>query len=543
LSLQRRGFFISLLFITIPGFALAQGGSCPSTWTSIDPNGNSVSIASYAGISSCYYASKSIGNDSNAGTSESAPWAHIPGMAGCKGNCAAVSPSAGEGFILRGGDTWSGSDVGIAWNWLASSSHWNYIGVDPNWYSGGSWARPIFNMSGAANGYVILGNSSGAGYWWIDNIEITGMNNAMNGIYAQGETNIRASQMYFHGWSHTGNSNNVGFFSQGGSGAVADHNVIDGSDSSKNTMNGVYSAWSIFKYNYVNYVVSAVLGNTDEVHDNVFQNAVTSADGDHCNEVFTFSPLSGNYQLIYNNVIAFGTACSGGVNMWFNGNGGTNAAYVGYGFGNVIYNTSGGNLINIGNHGAGNYGTYYIFNNTLDGTNGGCGGTLPSGPYWTLYEQNNHWIACGFPPLIPPVGGSLIGACTNASGSGCNDLVQSLSAANAQGYTSSETAPFSPVNSCTASTCATLQAGVNLNGNPVCATLNGVNADAYNACQKGGPGGLNYNTSNHTVINGPSHANNSRPSSGAWDIGAYQFANSPTPQPATNLKTTVAPQN
>jgi hypothetical protein len=345
--------------------------------------------------------------------------------------------------------------------------------------------------------------------------------------------------LYFHGWTHCVSSNNVGFFSQGGSGATADHNIIDGSDSSKNTFNAFYSYWSTLQYNYIQYVASGLIGGSDILHDNVLKNTVISADGDHCNGFFTFYPESGNSQLIYSNVVAMGTACPGGVNMWFNGNAGSNSNWVGYGFGNVFYNTSGGNLVNFGNHGAANYGTYYFVNNTVDCSNGGCGGYPSSGPYWSIYDQNNHVIGGSYLPLTPPSGGNVIGPCSYGAGTGCNDLKQSESTANGQGYTSTETSPYSPASGCTSSTCSTVQNGTNL-ASAVCSGLQSINTDAYNACMKSGSAGCIYNTTNHTLTC-PNHAANARPASGAWDIGAYQFssAQSQTPGPPTNLQYTV----
>lgn len=540
---QRMRLSISLLLLVLPCCALAQGGSCPSNWNSIDPNGNVVGVASYAGIKSCYYASKSIGSDSKYdGTSETVsgthgPFAHIPGMQGCSGNCANVTPAAGDGFIMRGGDTWSGSDLGVNWNWSGSGTGSQiYVGVDQNWYNssacGSSWCRPIWNFSSTnANAFLADGGSK---YWWFDNVEITALCNQENGVYVQGATNIRASQLYFHGWTHCTNSDNVGFFSQGGPGSMADHNVIDGSDSSKNTFNAFYSYWSSIQYNVIKYVVSGLIGSSDVVHDNVLSNTVTSADGDHCNGFFTFSPLSGNSQLIYNNVVDMGTGCPGGVQMWFNGNSGTDSSWIGYGFGNIIYNTTGGNLVNFGNHGTGNYGKYYFFNNTVDCTNGGCDGTPSNGPYWTMYDQNNQVINGSYIPLEAPSGGTAL-VCNDGSGSGCTDLSQSESS----NYSSAGPAPYQPASSCTASSCPTDGAGTNLSS-AVCSGLSSINADAYNACQKATTAGVAYNTTTHSIT-GPAVKPVARPS-GKWDIGAYQVGSSNGPAPVTNLTGSVVAQ-
>ena len=529
---------LSLSFAAQPALA-AAGGSCPSTWNSIDPEGNTVSISSYAGISSCFYVSKATGNDSNAGTSEASPWAHLPGMPSCTANCASVTPAAGEGFVMRGGDTWTSGDLGVTWVWGGSgSSSQVYVGVDPGWFNsscGGSWCRPIWNFSGTSGANAFLASPSKS-YWWLDNVEITGMCNSENGVYVQGATNIRASQLYFHGWSHCVGSNNVGFFSQGGSGATADHNVIDGSDSSKNTLNAFYSYWSVIQYNYVNYVVSGVLGSTDIVHDNTILNTVTSADGDHCNGIFTFGELSNKGQLIYDNVVAMGNSCAGGVTVWFNGNGGTCPSCFGYGFGNIMYNLSGGNIVNFANHASGNYGTFYWFNNTVDCTNGGCGGTQGAGPYWTIYDQNNHTIGGSYVPTAPNSGGTVL-ACNNGSGTGCKDVSQTLSVANAQGYSSSEAAPYSPASACTSSTCSTVQTGANL-ATAVCSGLSSVNTAAYNACLAGSTASCRYEGTNHT-LSCPNSTANAKPASAAWDVGAYQFSDADTPNPPTGLSAVV----
>jgi hypothetical protein len=537
-AVRGRTIFFSLTFSLIllaASPAHASGGTCP-TGTTIDPNGNPITLANL-GITSCFYVSKANGSDSNSGTSESSPWAHLPGMPSCSGNCSSIDPSAGEGFILRGGDTWVSSDLGVNWNWSGTISNPIYIGVDQTWFNsscGSSWCRPVWNAQSSTNSTMFLAGSNST--WWIsDNIEMVGMRNNQNGYWVQGAQNVRITQNYFHAWSHTGNSDNVGFFSQGGAGSMADHNIIDGSDSTKNTFNAFFSYWSRIQYNYINYVVSGVLGNTDVVHDNVVLNTVTSADGDHCNGIFTFSPESGLSQLIYNNVISNGRACPGGVVLWFNGNSGGNASWVGYGFNNVLWDLS-SNQINIGNHGTTNYGTYYWFNNTGDFTAGGTPGT-PGNGYWTMYDNNNHGIPGPFDFNSSGYGGPTPTPCNAGSGSGCTDLTQTESVANGQGYTSSETYAYSPVSGCTPSTCSTVQAGTNL-ASTYCASLSSISAGAGAACLMSTTFGCSEVASNHTLTC-PAMTPTARPSTGAWDIGAYQFGQDPPPNPPTGLTAVV----
>ena len=275
-------------------------------------------------------------------------------MSGCSNTCGSHTPSAGEGFILRGGDTWTAtSDMnGLIVMWSGNSSHPIYWGVDQTWFNSGvcgaSWCRPIFNANSVTTSNIFhLVNQS-----WviIDNIEIKGMRNDVNGCQNSGGSNVRCTQLYFHGWSHTGSSNNVGFFAQCGSGSMMDHNVMDGSDSSKNTMNGVYSSCAgTVQYNYFNYMVSGILGNVDNINNNIVENAVESIDGDHCNGIFTFGSRIRQTLYVFNNITRK-MQCGGGVNFWLIGNqSGGCAGCTSFAYNNIIDASAvSGNVFNIG---------------------------------------------------------------------------------------------------------------------------------------------------------------------------------------------------
>lgn len=517
-----------LLLAVSPAFA--AGGSCPTGNTTIDPEGNPINVANVGvngnitgGITSCFYISKASGNDSNSGTSESSPWAHLPGMPSCTANCASANPSAGEGFILRGGDTWTSGDLGISWNWSGSSSHPIYIGVDPGWYNsscGGSWCRPILN-DGAAVGSNQF-NMANESWVIIDNLESTGMRNNQNGCQMSGGSNERCMRLYFHGWSHTGSSNNVGFFAQCGSGSMIDHNVIDGSDSSQNTMNGVYSSCAgTIQYNYFGHVVSGVLATVDNFNNNLIEDAVTSIDGDHCNLMFIFGPASGSTLNVYNNIVRK-MICSGGVNFWLNGNSNGSSSWVANAYNNIIdASPASGNVFNIGGHpSAGDTGTYNIYNTTVIAENGGtCMGNGEASPRSTTNFSN---LQC--------IGGSKL---CDGTGTTCNDqggnLLQPASTASSQGYTASEIFEYSPPASCTPGTCSTVQAGTNLSSKCSGSATALCNSITYPM----------YNSSNHTMtMNSSAPAGNSRGST--WDIGAYEFGGAgSSPNPPTGLTATI----
>ena len=153
---NRRVPYGILLTLTVSGLLLnfssgfATGASCPSGANYLDPNTNTLVALSSLGVTNCYFIS-AAGADTNDGTSEAAPWLHLPGMPKCIGTCASTAPVGGTGFILRGGDTWHFGNSSASpytggtwtWSWSGSSGSPIYIGVDPTWYSGNSWARPV----------------------------------------------------------------------------------------------------------------------------------------------------------------------------------------------------------------------------------------------------------------------------------------------------------------------------------------------------------------------------------------------------------------
>lgn len=517
------------LFLCAVPPAFAAGGTCPSGNNTIDPQGNPISISNVGitgtitgSITGCYYISKATGSDSNTGTDEAHPWAHLPGMPSCTGTCNSHNPAAGEGFILRGGDTWTSGDLGITWLWNGTSNHPIYVGVDQSWFNAGcgaSWCRPIFNATGLSADIFNLIN----GTWIIiDNIEIKGMTNADNGCRMESGTNERCTQLYFHAWTHAAiGSNNVGFFSQCGPGSMIDHNVMDGSDSSKNTMNGVFSSCAgTIQYNYFNYVVSGILASIDNVNNNIVENSVDSADGDHCNGIFTFAPASGSTTYVYNNITRK-MICSGGVNFWLNGNnGGSCSKCTAYAYNNIIdASAASGNVFNIGDHPSAQQGTYYVYNNTVIANNGGsCMGNGEGPPRSTTNLENNHCI-----------GTSIV---CDGTGTTCNNLGGNLSQTIAQAnantsphfdqYTSSESQEYSPV----VSTNSTVGAGNNLSSSCSGSVTALCDSITYPV----------YNSTNHTM---GVRASNARSISAAWDIGAYLYASGSTPNPPTGLAALV----
>lgn len=503
-----------------------------------------------------HYISKGLGSDTNNGTSKTTPWAHLPGMLNCTGSCASYIPGAGDQFILRGGDTWGASDLGDIWRWSGTSASPIYIGVDKTWFSGNQWTRPIFSCGGtacagtanAANYVFIVGS-----YVTVDNIEFTGLftdGSAGNPSYfvTQMQYDV-VENCYFHGWTvQSGsthdfgilvafNNNNFSPYNSTGSGIF--YSVIDGSDTAKNSMQAIGGNPTYIVGNVIQYVSNALnnIGATN-IHDNYFGPVVVSFQaGAHQNVVALGSSDNGQTnQFLYNNVIT-GTGgavcnpnCGGIVKLWLDQ---YNAppSNIGYAFNNVIYNNSSGNVINQGHGTAGQtYWTWNFFNNTVE-----CGADADTGPCVSAASAastsiaafnsiNNHYISDVNPIVC-------------AGGYSCPEITdkwQTVSAAKAQGYTSTSVFAFEP----TSASGSTVNSGTNRLA--LCAVIKNLDAAAGAACQNDTGYSCSYSTSSHAVTC-PERADAARPSTAAWDIGAFQYSSSQgqTVQPPTNLAAVV----
>ena len=326
----------TLVLWSLPAFA--AGGTCPSAANYVNPanpTGSLVTLSSL-GITSCFYISKSSGADTNAGTTEGAPWAHAPGMPSCANTCSSTTPTAGEGFIFKGGDTWASTDLDLYWQWQGTSSHPFYLGVDLGWPSSG-WTRPIFTCGGAQCTY----QSNGDGFWTdqgspyyalVDNIEWTGLLQCDSptyhpnffSIYGSDETFTRN---YIHGWSHcaTFSNDTSAVFSPNSccGGGLNDNfyfNIIDFSDSSGYGMTayGQGGSGNIIAYGIINHISNGIEGSVAIVHDlNISDLApCTASSGCHQNAIQAAGPNSGvSTVLIYNTIIT--NVSAGGITkMW-----------------------------------------------------------------------------------------------------------------------------------------------------------------------------------------------------------------------------------
>lgn len=540
-------------------------------------------------VATCYYVAAS-GLDTNTGTDESHPWLHAPGMPNCANNCAAFGmPSSGVGsfpgvgIIFRGGDTWHFGNSGAApytgglWPWhgsgtgttcdvtdnpsyLSGISTCMYLGVDQTWFTGASWARPVFTGDNPTSTSAVgscpyqvsgsyLGDSNvfldvaGQTFLIVDNFEWTGQCNNGNQQYYLNErtpnSNIaqnRYSNNYFHGITHLAFScpgsvceGNISLQMSVGS-TIGPGNVCDGSDSDPTAFTCLSpggGGWLMYD-NFFGNQSQMVAGGCHLIHDNIWLNYYYSGDGvSHgnqleCNSSAPENDSQGHAQptttqnLFYNNVMKHANSgTNGDIKLQFC----VNSTYPYYVFNNVYYDMTSGNYLNWGGTGCTISGTQYAFSNTFDLPS--SSDALSCNASTTYY--NNHIVVEGGVGI-----GS--GSCTTS-----NNTVMSHATAISQGYMANgngvsgsnsndtcanDTTPCAP----TAAGNSTVVAGLNEQG--LCANLTGSSdasvVRAGNACQKSTTDGCSYNTSNHTM-SCPAQTAILRPTIASWDAGAYEY--------------------
>lgn len=491
------------------------------------------------------------GSDTNSGTSKSSPWLHAPGMSGCSGTCSSAAPKPGDSFILRGGDTWhyssvAGSPVGTPWTWSASGSSTScnldarlgavvktsciYIGTDHTWYVGPSYARPILNFDNPLSTSYVSScayNQNGqnlirisANYVIFDDFEILGFcwNSSGGVVFSTASTGVEMSNMYFHGWT-TVSGETDGFYMMEGSLALTsfqlcDHNVFDGTDATEGNLPLNATGFAIDQNcteiadNVFHHLSNGVISNMQLVHDNLFENLYEPNDtGTHGNIVEWDNPRYSSPVLLafYNNIM-HDTNEGEGVNvamitsnaLFFN-----NVSWLYRETSSHTNGSQGANCYQLSLQAAGPSEVNF-FNNTSDAP---CTYTGQTTGYTSAF-QNNHMIGYSSLSNFISYYGSGSGVVTDNG----SEIFQSESAASTQGYGPANA--YAP----TSNTNATVGQGANLT--PLCISIGVASLTA--ACEGSAPtiaevpGEGGYVVS---VIPG-----NVRPSSGAWDAGAYEFS-------------------
>jgi hypothetical protein len=455
-----------------------------------------------------------------------------------------------------------------------------YFGVDKAWYSGASWSRPIMTGDNSTSTslvssctYQIAGRPSPldnnnivsqANGTIIDNFEFTGLCSSDSSVTSSVQDTVIAypgtstgatgmaflTNIYIHGWTATttagqGNNNQPCTLIGGSPNGLQtfDTIVVDGSDSNPGSC-----AWATFPGFYhfrdsmIRYTNQGVGQSCHDIHDNIFEHFYNhnSGAGSHtnvleCND--DANPSTAN--VFYNNMLRHDDSSyvgSGQVHWWF-----CPESAPEYWFNNLQYDVALTNNWDYAGppiYGCTNTGGQYMFNNILVDIQQPCyvSNVNHGGQYLTVL--NEQLVNTGYDSGTTPCVGH---------GDGTN-VAMTDAVATAQGYTTGSSGTAGTGNTCandstqpckpTASGNGTVGAGANHTA--YCTALaafsseTAIGTDAATACQYGTTDGCAYNLASHTMMC-PGQTPVARPASGAWDVGAYEYAGGDPPAPPSNL--------
>jgi len=519
-----------------------------------------------------YYISKSTGSDSNTAAqaqSKSTPWAHLPGMASCTSNCNGYTPRAGDTFVMMGCDVWVASDLPVAFpttNSGSSGSPITFGGEDQTWYNTtncpSGWNRPVFsnsthtylanancNNDGSSQQsqvFVCLGvnTSPGAyGYIVIDNIEMTGLTCTGNCtgqqdyIWMPSCNYCKVTNNYWHGIdiAYDGNCTIVKAYETNSVfGSLFQQNIMDGSD--RANQDSGKSACTVFFGDYGGVTIDGNImhdvpntvtpyasgGDSIVISRNNSYNILVSNGGSHCNGM---ENVGGGTFYIHDNVI-HDMYCPGGESYMMG-----NSNETTYFWNNVFYNLCDAGAGNCSQtpqfpqtSGQGPIALYFWNNTIVSPTAQSCfsNSSQPGFTITALAFENTHCITTG----------SLADTWTGVTPTEAGNVTQTPTATDSNvsphydQYTASETYAYSPV----ASTNSTVGAGTNLTSN-CSGSSAGLCSDTAYACS--------LQTSPIVEAVCPARTSNTRPSTGNWDAGAYEYNVQDPPNPPTNLTAVV----
>ncbi|HUO36172.1 MAG TPA: hypothetical protein VMU43_14380 [Candidatus Acidoferrum sp.] len=484
------------------------------------------------------------GSDSNNGTSESTPWAHLPGMRNWTGS---YTPTAGDVFILRGCDVWGNASFPVNWAWGGSSgNHIVVSGTGPGtsytaWYNSSScpsgWNRPIFDagqaiMGGGAECSVnnMFLNISGITYVDFGWLELRNYYNNSGScpskdrwVNLQNPADyITFNNFYVHasitGPSSTDNDSMWGVSSLGMClHCAVTYSVIDNSDGTQYTSGGIQFSLQHSVCQYVSNCSKVTSGG--EIAYNDYEHIGTVISGVHANCIETVANYTQTFWIHDNRIHNMDLANELCESLQIGNTGETD-----YVWNNLLYDLGGANGPDIPQACNTGVAALYMFNNTFVVTGraaavsfSGCAGTN-----WTtaFVMSNNHCIqgsATGGSSQSQYclLGGTVSGATTISFQ---DNLSMTSSTATSDGYTGTQTYVYSP----TLGTSPTVGAGQNLTSTywPAGFTTN----DTSYACSEQTVSGVVQSVC-------PGRTSNTRPPSGAWNVGSYEFA-SASSQPA-----------
>jgi len=358
----------------------------------------------------------------------------------------------------------------------------------------------------------------------LDNIEMKRMNGCTNIILYNAATNYVFSNLYIHAWYLVTDDNSGVVKAQAGNTFTT--GIIDGSDSTPTpgvTCNYFYSTPPNVLNSVLHDMPNGIVGyagglsgvSTVTWAGNNIYNINASNGGSHGNAIET---VGGGTYYIYNNQIHHMGSCPGCESMFIGNSGETD-----YVFNNIVWDLgASGSSAQTPSVGGESGGKMYYWNNTIVSSdtqscvnNGGQGAV--SGD---VTVQNTHCIQASS-------GGSVSDFTSSTSLTQTSAQADANSSPHFDQYTALQTNAYSPV----ATTNSTIGVGTNLTSNCT-GLLISLCSDASYYTQQ---------TVNGVVQAVLARASVARPSSGAWNLGAYHFSGSTAqaPQPPTNLLAAV----
>jgi len=490
----------------------------------------------------------SAGSDSNAGTSTGTAWAHLPGMANATSTAAAYVAAAGDVFILRGCDVWFNASFPLSLSHGGAAGNPVIIDVDQSWFDSGScsvWNRPIFDAhtsgvsstpmeingsGGQATGciggdgnYFMAFHASNITVNWIEMRNLYWANDAQNTCWAgngfwraDSVDNITVTHTYEHAWSmHSYVANTYGdvdiaVWIDGPPNCPhcrLDYNVADNCATTSGTgtlvggsLSFINTTHSIFKCmsNAIKPIFAGEIGWNE-----VTQNGESPDPTVHDNVIETVDAQgNGGIYYIHDNRL----------HDYFSGEG----LQVGNpGETDYVWNNSWYGLLNVGANGpqvpqSETPVAMYFWNNTVVDW-GDCINDASHGYTWSGAFQSRNNLC------INSAGNAGSGSPSASPVTISNNLGMTDSTATAAGYTSAQTRPFSPISGSSPS----VGFGTNLTATGWPAGF--PTTDASLICTE-----QTVATVVQAVCTGTPLA---RPTSGAWDAGAFQFNGTPPPPP------------
>jgi hypothetical protein len=154
------------------------------------------------GFCATYYIDFVGGSDTNDGLSRSTPWKRHPYM---KGSAIRYSRTVGDRFIFKGGVTWDSSCFPMVVSAGGSAQAGNdYYGADQAWYSGSAWSRPVWDGAYAVDVVVNIGSTQFVTFEQLEMRRVSSSSNWGFGIIAGGGSgNLLIKGCRLYGWRTT----------------------------------------------------------------------------------------------------------------------------------------------------------------------------------------------------------------------------------------------------------------------------------------------------------------------------------------------------